>query len=237
MPITEKLTSRTTLFTCQQNVNATQSWFDPNYWKRTKRLIKTASGRGEVWFVDTPVGSAVLRKYRRGGLIAKFNKYYFAFCTLALTRPFKELKLLEYMATQGLNVPKPIGGLCRKSGLFYEAWLLTETIPNAHDLYNWILDGKHAQLDWQAIGREIKRLHDSNVFHSDLNCHNIMIDTSGNVWIIDFDKCKQRDMSPPLRDNNLNRLKRSFEKETQKHTDFHLDNRHIESLMDGYKNG
>ncbi|ADZ92069.1 3-deoxy-D-manno-octulosonic acid kinase [Marinomonas mediterranea] len=237
MPVAQQLSSKITLMTSQANLNAAQNWFDPNYWKRTKRLLKTASGRGEVWFIDSPAGPAVLRRYRRGGLIAKFNKYCFVFSSLKRTRPYKELNLLEYMVTKGLNVPTPIAGLYRKSGLLYEAWLLTKTIPDADDLFNWILEGKHSQLDWRTIGQEIKRLHDSDVFHSDLNCHNIMIDSKHKVWIIDFDKCGQRNMTQKLRDNNLDRLKRSFEKEKQKHANFHVEEANLEHLLDGYKNG
>ena len=58
-------------------------------------------------------------------------------------------------------------------------------------------------------------MHDAGVNHTDLNIHNILLDTSQNVWIIDFDKCGHQ-AGDDWKEGNLNRLKRSFLKEVNK---------------------
>lgn len=55
-------------------------------------------------------------------------------------------------------------------------------------------------------------MHQVGVNHTDLNIHNILIDDKDRVWIIDFDKCRF-ETSGDWKHQNLDRLKRSFEKE------------------------
>ncbi|RND29619.1 3-deoxy-D-manno-octulosonic acid kinase, partial [Vibrio cholerae] len=55
----------------------------------------------------------------------------------------------------------------------------------------------------------------AQVNHTDLNIHNILIDDEEKVWIIDFDKCDVQS-GHSWKQGNLNRLKRSFDKEVVK---------------------
>jgi 3-deoxy-D-manno-octulosonic acid kinase len=234
MPTIHPTASSDVVFISPSIKGVTKDWFAPEYWQTQEKLLNTATGRGTVWFLDTPHGEAVLRQYRRGGLIAKFNKFSFLTQPFEQTRPFKELALLEQLQKLDLPAPQPIAGMVRREGLFYQAWLLTKVIPNAKDLFE-VLQQKHLSSEmWQKIGQTIKRFHVQNVFHSDLNCHNIMIDDQENVWIIDFDKCSFKMDLAGWKKANLSRLQRSFEKELSKVSSFEYDKQAWQELMSGY---
>ena len=209
--------------------------FDPTWWQRAGKIISTGQGRGEVWFLNEKNEEWVLRRYRRGGLIGKFNHYFFFYQPIHKTRPYLELALLEKMCELGLPVPTPIGGLVQARGIGYQAWLLTRRISGARDLFELL---QHAPLPneiWYAIGKTIRQFHNHGIFHSDLNCHNIMLDHEQHIWLIDFDKCDQRTVAASWQQSNLERLHRSLHKESGKHANFHWHSQAWQLLLDGYQ--
>ena len=76
-------------------------------------------------------------------------------------------------------------------------------------------------------------MHHAQVNHTDLNIHNILIDDSDKVWIIDFDKCCQQS-GDAWKQGNLDRLRRSFEKEVVRHQIYWHD-AELKVLLEGYK--
>ena len=87
---------------------------------------------------------------------------------------------------------------------------------------------------WHKIGKTVRQLHDAGVYHADLNSHNLLLDKEGKVWVIDFDKGAIR--SPGnWQQANLERLLRSFNKESQLHTSFHFVPENWQALMAGYQ--
>ena len=163
MPQTIKVSPNMTLLQSDQELPVTASWFDPEFWKSQNALSGTGLGRGAVWFINSSFGHFVIRRYRRGGLIAKVNKQYFLFNGIEKTRPWLELKLLEKMCTLGLPVPRPIGGLFTLNKGFYHAELLTETIPNASDLFDIIKGDHSSKINWTEIGRVIRDFHNHEI--------------------------------------------------------------------------
>lgn len=234
MPQTIKISPNITLFQSDQELPVTASWFDPEFWQSNNSLAGTGLGRGAVWFINSTFGHFVIRRYRRGGLISKINKQYFLFTGTEQTRPWLELKLLEQMRTLGLPVPRPIGGLMTLNKGFYRAELLTETIPDASDLFDIVKSDDNKEIDWKEIGRVIKDFHNYGVYHSDLNCHNIMIDNDNKVWVIDFDKCELKTPHRVWQQSNIDRLKRSINKETSKHSTFHVSDKQWQAFLEGY---
>lgn len=235
MPQTIKISPTTILLKSDQTLPITPLWFDPSFWQSQNALTGTGSGRAEVWFINAPLGKFVIRRYRRGGLIAKFNKSRFLFTGQKHTRPWLELSLLEHMRSLDLPVPRPIGGLLTVEKGFYQSELLTETIANANDLFDIIKDGDSKNINWHEIGAVIKRFHDQGIYHSDLNCHNIMIDQDDKVWLIDFDKCEQRPHDEKWKLANINRLKRSLDKEDKLHTQFDISDTQWRNFLEGYR--
>ncbi len=51
----------------------TPGWFDPDAWGAAAELV-SSGGRGGAWFVETANLSAVLRKYLRGGFVARISE-------------------------------------------------------------------------------------------------------------------------------------------------------------------
>ncbi|AIW20327.1 3-deoxy-D-manno-octulosonic acid kinase [Vibrio coralliilyticus] len=194
-----------------------QQVFDAEFWQNAGKVIGSAQGRGTTWFVQTETIEAALRHYRRGGLFGKLVEDSYFFSNWEKTRSYQEFQLLNTLIEAGVNVPRPIAACAVKSGLAYKADLLSEKIPNARDLVSILMESPLPAEMYQKIGLEIRKMHDAQVNHTDLNIHNILIDEQGKVWIIDFDKCSQQSGNG-WKQSNLDRLKRSFEKEVGKST-------------------
>ncbi|KFI09613.1 3-deoxy-D-manno-octulosonic acid kinase [Vibrio coralliilyticus] len=192
-----------------------QQVFDAEFWQNAGKVIGSAQGRGTTWFVQTETIEAALRHYRRGGLFGKLVEDSYLFSSWERTRSYQEFQLLNSLIEAGVNVPRPIAARAVKSGVTYKADLLSEKIPNARDLVSILMEKPLPAEMYQKIGYEIRKMHDAQVNHTDLNIHNILIDEHDKVWIIDFDKCFQQSGNG-WKQSNLDRLKRSFEKEVGK---------------------
>lgn len=189
--------------------------FDAEFWQRAGKVIGSAQGRGTTWFVQTETIDAALRHYRRGGLFGKLVEDSYLFSSWEKTRSYQEYQLLNTLIEAGVNVPRPIAARAIKNGVTYKADLLSEKIPNAKDLVSILIEKPLSEDMYRKVGLEIRKMHDAQVHHTDLNIHNILIDEQDKVWIIDFDKCYQQSGNA-WKQGNLERLKRSFEKEVDK---------------------
>ncbi|WP_122033328.1 3-deoxy-D-manno-octulosonic acid kinase [Aliivibrio sp. EL58] len=188
---------------------------DPEYWQQQNKVIGSAQGRGTTWFVALDKIDAALRHYRRGGLFGKLIKDHYIFTGWEKTRSYQEFQLLNTLIEAGVNVPKPIAARSTKLTFCYQADLLSQKIPNARDLVAILQEKPLSKEIYQKIGNEIRKMHAAQVNHTDLNIHNILIDDNDKVWIIDFDKCYQQ-KGDDWKQNNWDRLKRSFVKEVNK---------------------
>lgn len=206
-----------------------QSVFDPEYWQAEQRVLGSAQGRGTTWFVQTETVAAALRHYRRGGLFGKLVKDQYWFSGWELTRSYQEYQLLNILIEAGVNVPRPIAARAVKTGPFYRADLLSEKVANARDLVAILKEEPLSSEMYQKIGCEIRKMHDVQVNHTDLNIHNILIDEEERVWIIDFDKCRQQ-AGEHWKQANLDRLKRSFDKEKVR-AGIHADDKEVAILL------
>ena len=185
---------------------------NPEFWQQNNKVIGSASGRGTTWFVQLQQTQGALRHYRRGGLFGKLVADSYWFAGWEKSRSYQEFMLLNHLRDAGVNVPRPIAARVQKHGLLYKADLLSEKVPNARDLVSILQESPISNELYRKIGREIRKMHDAQVNHTDLNIHNILIDEQEKVWIIDFDKCFVQ-QGEVWKQENLNRLKRSFEKE------------------------
>ncbi len=210
-----------------------QHIFEPVYWQKQSKIIGSASGRGTTWFIQLDTIQAALRHYRRGGLFGKLVKDHYWFTDWLSTRSIAEFQLLQRLIEAGVNVPRPIAARSVKVGLTYQADLLSEKIANAQDLVAILQQGPLSVEMYQKIGSEISKMHNAQVNHTDLNIHNILIDDNQQVWIIDFDKCRQN-YGDGWKQSNLERLKRSFLKEQQRFG-IHWKVADFELLVSGYK--
>jgi 3-deoxy-D-manno-octulosonic acid kinase len=188
---------------------------DVRYWQQQSLITGSAQGRGTTWFIQLHKLEAALRHYRRGGIFGKLVKDHYLYTSLEQTRSYQEFCLLQQLRKAGVNVPRPIAAQVIKRTFCYQADLLSEKVPNAQDLVDVLSFDAISVLLYKKIGAQIRKMHNCQVNHTDLNIHNILLDSDENIWIIDFDKCYQVELSksPRWKDANLERLLRSFEKE------------------------
>lgn len=191
-------------------------YFEPSYWQQQGKVLGTASGRASAWFIQHHPQNMLLRHYYRGGLVGKFNRDRFAREALVTSRAMAEFALLLQLRELGLPVPQPIAARYQRAPWWgYRADILVAVIAGAQDLFKLLLQRPLSADQWQAVGAVIRQLHQAGVYHSDLNCHNLMLDEAGKVWIVDFDKCGFRPAGE-WQQANLQRLLRSLLKEQTK---------------------
>ena len=186
--------------------------FSGQYWQSQNAITGQALGRGTTYFFKHNQQEYVLRHYRRGGLIGKVLNDQYLYMGIEQSRAWREFKLLQHMQSLGLNSPIPIAAKVKKTGLYYQADIITVKIPDAQDLSQYLLSKPLTTNLWEKVGETIASFHNAHIYHHDLNIHNIMIDTNHKVWLIDFDKCEIR-KGQSWKTSNISRLKRSFEKE------------------------
>ena len=206
--------------------------FDIDFWQQNDAVIGSAQGRGTTWFIQTQTIQAALRHYRRGGLFGKIVSDQYWFTGWEKTRSYAEFTLLQTLAKAGVHVPRPIAARVERCGLAYRADLLSEKIADAKDLVSLLEAESLTKEQYYAVGREVAKMHQAQVNHTDLNIHNLLLDTSGQVWIIDFDKCYQQAGSD-WQQHNLDRLLRSFRKELNKRS-IHWQEDEFQHLLAGY---
>lgn len=208
--------------------------FDPAWWQQHGACQALGAGRGHIHQVQDSRGQYLLRHYYRGGLIARISRDLFLAQALPQTRAMAEFTLLGRLRARGLPVPQACAARHVRHGLFYRADILVALIPDATDVAR-LLHGERALAagEWQSLGRAVRRLHDEQVFHSDLNCHNLMLDAAGKAWIVDFDKCGFR-AGNDWKSANLARLLRSLRKQARLDPALRWRESDWQDLMAGY---
>jgi 3-deoxy-D-manno-octulosonic acid kinase len=186
--------------------------FDPDYWKQKGALAGEAEGRGSAYFVDTGFGPAVLRQYLRGGWAARISRDRYFFTGFEGSRPLAEFRIMEQLSGAGLPVPAPLAALCRRHGLHYSGWLMTRRITNAIPLADLLLVRSDDPELWRGTGRCIRRFHDYGLVHADLNARNILVDRTGEIYLIDFDRARFKQRGAAVFAANIKRFRRSLEK-------------------------
>lgn len=188
-------------------------WFDAAHWGADAQPVGSG-GRGAAWFIDEASGAMVLRRYLRGGLMAKLSHDSFVWRGQDAVRSFAEFRLLQTLHAQGLPVPMPLAAAYWRSGRRYRAAILLQRIVGVHSFGHRVLDDA-ASAPWRECGALIARFHRAGLDHPDLNAHNLLFDAGNAGWMIDFDKGRIRgDAASGWRQANLSRLRRSLDKIT-----------------------
>lgn len=183
-------------------------WFTPGYWGDKARQV-TSGGRGGAWYVDTPLGPAVLRQYLRGGLAASISRDRYLWHGADRVRGFAEFRLTRMLHAQGLPVPSPIAACYRRRGMSYRTAILVQRLEGVQTLAERAVIAA-ADAPWEETGRLVARFHRAGLDHADLNAHNILFNGDGQGWLIDFDKGSIRILATGWREKNLTRLQRSL---------------------------
>lgn len=230
--ITETLSGSTTIWHDPQWVSGGESaLFEPPAVGVT--ALATGSGRGQAQRLQLQGRDVVLRHYRRGGLVARFNPDRYQRTAARNSRAMREFSLLRFMLAQGLPVPAPVAARQIIQGRHYTADIIVAMIPQTRNVVQRLVTSALTAQEWKAIGQAIRQLHDAQIYHSDLNAHNLLLDAVGKAWIVDFDKCEQR-CGKAWKALNLHRLQRSLRKELGRLPSFHWQNSDWGDLRAGY---
>jgi 3-deoxy-D-manno-octulosonic acid kinase len=185
--------------------------FDRDRWLARGALVAHTGGRGSIHFIEDGTRSWALRRYLRGGMVAKLARERFVFFGEERTRSFLELRLLGTLGAMGLPVPAPVAAGYRRSGCTYVAELITERLVGASSLTEVLRAGGMTDTRWAAVGHCLRRFHDAGVQHADLTANNIMLGDNDRIWLLDFDRGRLREPGA-WRNRVLNRLARSLAK-------------------------
>jgi 3-deoxy-D-manno-octulosonic acid kinase len=197
-------------------------------------------GRAMVTYFALGDKSYVLKHYYRGGLVASILKDRYLGFSVLKSRAFREFRLLKKMQQSGLPVPVAVAAHACKGLFSYRADLITEELLQAATLADVLTMIKLGEEAWQGIGRCIRRFHQHDVYHADLNARNILLTEQAGagkagIYLIDFDNSYIRLGSNSWKVANLSRLKRSLLKFKNKTDGFNFDEKNWESLLAGYK--
>lgn len=214
------------------DINATD--FDIATYRNANAVEGEASGRGTTYFLSREEMPAVLRHYQRGGMMASLTQDRYWWGGVYKTRSWREWYLLVKLKDWDLPVPRAIAANAVRHGLFYSADLLMERIPDSESLTSRLARQDLTDPQWRKIGATLRRFHQRGVYHADLNAHNILLDSEGEVFLIDFDKGCLRKTQRSWQLKNLKRLQRSLNKIKQNNSDIQFRSEDWESLMAGY---
>ena len=211
--------------------------FTPEGWLHAEVLTGSlrSSGRGNTMFVGNVPRQFVLRHYRRGGLLGKLVRDTYLFSGEDLTRSFMEWRLLDKLAANNMNVPRPAAARFCRRGTFYTADLITVRIPDVVSLSQYVVEEDRDEAFWQSVGAAIWKFHEAGVYHADMNAYNVQVDKDGDIWMLDFDKGA---LKPPGRwqQETLSRLHRSLKKVLDLDPRLHFCAANWEQLLQGYFN-
>ena len=196
---------------CAPAQAARPEWFTPEFWRTDGAVELEASGRGSVWIVSHGNDRWVLRHYHRGGLVARFVFDHYLWLGRERSRAFREWRLLRRLRAAGLPVPEPVAARVRRAGPVYTADILTVYIPDTRKLSAFIAEGSVPGDCWGRIGRLVRAVHDQGVDHPDLTAHNLLLDSRGEVFLVDFDNARVR-APGAWRKRGVDRLERSLRK-------------------------
>ena len=212
------------------------SLFDPDWLAEQGLLLEELmAGRGSVYFFQRGNYELVLKQFFRGGLAAKISGSHYFWSGVKHSRPWRELELLERLDQLKLPAPKPAAAMIRKQGIRYQAWLITYRLIESTSLAARLRQAALPDALWQAIGGTIRQFHDAGIFHADLNANNILINSDQRIFLIDFDKGRERTHgNDRWKFDNLSRLQRSLEKQAEHSSQFNFSKKAWSLLTQGY---
>jgi len=190
------------------------SWLLAPHLELPPDAVRLGTGRGAAYRLVLPGDvRAVLRLYRRGGVLARVVRETY----LGLRpRPLRELVLTDEVRRRGVAAAEVLAARV-EGNVAYRGALLTAEVPDATTLGEALRLASDAPARAKlaaATGRAVGKLHAAGVFHADLNVSNILIRPGPEVVLVDFDRARLTSgpLAPRARRRNLARLTRSLAK-------------------------
>lgn len=213
--------------------------FDLQQWINRPGVSLLQGGRGGSLKIEILQQPLVLHHYLRGGMMARVLRDRYVWSGLSRTRPFMEEQVVQHAVRMALPVPEMLGFYVQRQGLFYRAASISRYIQNQGSLAEFIAAKPLAEKHWGDLGALIKKMHQAQICHVDLNANNILIDEKEAFYLIDFDKARVVRRPGRWSTHNLERLLRSLNKIHRQHQqqglDFHFQENDWQALLAGYK--
>ena len=175
----------------------------------TKGEIGVLGGRAVSRGLEVPgLGRVFVKKYAHGGLLRAITAS--KFIGFGACRAQQEFQMLERVRALGVRSPRPLV-FVKKGAFVYSTWLIMEEIQNVRSLVEISVDDPDSLHDSMRLaGEQIGLLIKNRILHIDLHPGNILVDASGGVYIVDFDKARSYVGSAwALRDMYLRRWRRA----------------------------
>ena len=213
--------------------------FDPAYWIGRGSAQPIDGGRGGSSRIHVDGRDYVLRRYLRGGMVQRVLEDQYLWTGLASTRPAIEQRAVRHALDHQLPVPAVAAWQVLRRGLLYRAVIISRFIPHRSTLAGWLARQDLSVDDWASLGRLLRRMHEAGIDHADLNADNILIDESGDFYLIDFDRARIRPAGGDWRRGNLARLQRSLLKISRRlagaERKFHFSDKDWQRLLAAYR--
>lgn len=140
------------------------------------------SGRTKLRIVEPDM---VVRPLVHGGLFRHVTGWRF----LDAGRTMRELEVSAHLASRGIPTPEILAVRIIRQGWFCRIEVISRLVPDATDLLTYLEDSRDDSREFlRKAGALIRRMHDLGVFHNDLHIKNILLDRSGDLWVLDLDK-------------------------------------------------
>lgn len=208
--------------------------FEIDFWREKPGFETVEGGRGGSARIDLNGRSAILRQYRRGGLIQNISRDRYIWLGKTRTRPWREWRLLQEARIAGLPVPEPLAAFACRSGLSYRAAIITGYLKDTQTLADYLVQSPLDHKLWFRLGETIKKMQVLGFRHTDLNANNLLIDRDSKIYIIDFDKGRKMKGLDDWQWSALYRLQRSLVK-IDKLKNLHYRDDDWQAFMDGYQ--
>ena len=190
--------------------NFSDKLFNIDYITKKGLIKSTMDGRGKALEIKYKDKVYILKHYIRGGMVAKITYDKYILNSLASTRSLKEYNFLNNMHKKSLPVPKPAAFRVIKNQFTYQADLITCKIDNQGTLHDFIKEKKMNKELWKSLNLTLEKFFEEDVYHSDLNSKNIIINNN-NFYLLDFDN-SYFFYDKKIFLKSINRLERSLKK-------------------------
>ena len=209
--------------------------FDPKELEQRGALEAQTSGRRSAYIFRVEGQRYVLRHFWRGGLVGRLLTDTYVWTGLRRSRPMREWQLLLELQRRGLPVPRPAAFRTVRHGAVYRADLITVELDRTRTLADLLAEGPLGADAWRGVGAIIAEFHRHGAYHHDLNARNILIDSTGSVYVIDWDRGCIRKPRLDWQQSNLTRLRRSLLKQASLTPTYNFGPRDFALLLAGYR--
>ena len=191
--------------------NFSSQLFNIDYISKEGLIKSVMGGRGKAIEFEYEGKKYFLKHYIRGGFVKKLSYDKYIFNSLSSARSVKEYNFLNNMNSKGLPVPKAAALKVANGRFTYMADLITCKIENEGTLFDFVKNNKMNIDLWNKLSITLEKFCNENVYHSDLNSKNIIIDKDNNIFLLDFDN-SYFFYNKKLFNKSLTRLERSLKK-------------------------